>query len=381
MRNITLNKINAKKLGLLSAEEVIKTGGDEDIAFNPVSGATRTVADLKEREELGRSNYYKLARPADRGYEKFKALLRARAEKKEASEALRLAEAEYDRLATAMQNESVAGLRTRFVVLHHRTRGHVMEPESVELLNGCSLLDFGRRHDSLWISLIESPSLLHRNEYDGQFRTTDISHDYKHNGYDTCEPVEKTGYRSGEKFLESCSEVKVMGGVRQSVPLPTPEQKEAAEKDRTRRAAEERLAAEAKLEEAKNDGTRTSVFAYRGVIGILCGPKAEGVLTRPGKGGSFVTVVDAAYVDISSEALGLLRRVRRGSDSLGDIDVFKSDNGVVFGWMGGAQRLIEPAYSEGSREFNPSLLAPKRNVLVPDDFKTAVDGAKNKEKV
>jgi hypothetical protein len=73
-------------------------------------------------------------------------------------------------------------------------------------------------------------------------------------------------------------------------------------------------------------------------------------LDKPGNLGQII-MDSAKNVGISEQALALLKTVRRGSDSLGDIDWFKSGDKAVFGWLGGPYRIADPKVIEGSREY------------------------------
>jgi len=118
---------------------------------------------------------------------------------------------------------------------------------------------------------------------------------------------------------------------------------------------------------------RTSVFTYKGYIGIESDVKAEGLLNDPSQPGQLGFVVDANSVDIQPEALELLKAIKKGRDSLGDVDVFSAGDKVIFGWLGGPLRLIDPKNTTGSRDYNPSLLKSNSDVKTPEDFIKAVD--------
>lgn len=118
---------------------------------------------------------------------------------------------------------------------------------------------------------------------------------------------------------------------------------------------------------------RTSVFTYKGYIGIESDVKAEGLLNSPTQPGQLGFVVDANSVDIQPEALELLKTIKKGSDSLGDVDVFSAGDKIVFSWLGGPLRLIDPKKITGSRDYNPSLLKSNVEVKPTEEFIKAVD--------
>jgi hypothetical protein len=104
------------------------------------------------------------------------------------------------------------------------------------------------------------------------------------------------------------------------------------------------------------------------MIGILSAPDAEGMIAKP-EGGNFGCVVDGSQVEISEETLQLLKNIPKGHDSLGEIDVFKADDGrVIFGWIGGYMTAFPARNAEASREYDPKLLTATAGVVAPQDF-------------
>ncbi len=119
--------------------------------------------------------------------------------------------------------------------------------------------------------------------------------------------------------------------------------------------------------------TKTKIFAYKGYVGIQSTPDAEGMIAKP-EGGNFGCVVDADKAEISTEALELLKKVKRGRSSLGDIDVFQADDKmIILGWIGGYLNAFKPSDVEGSREYKPELLKATEDVEIPVEFKTYID--------
>jgi hypothetical protein len=120
---------------------------------------------------------------------------------------------------------------------------------------------------------------------------------------------------------------------------------------------------------------RTKVFSYKGVVGIKSDVKADGLLNDPKKSGQLGFVVDASCVDISSEALVLLKTVPKSSDDIGEVDVFQaSDKKVVFSWLGGPWKSFRPEDVSSSGTYDPSLLRASVEVVeIPQDFIDYVD--------
>lgn len=119
---------------------------------------------------------------------------------------------------------------------------------------------------------------------------------------------------------------------------------------------------------------RTQVFAHKGVIGIKSSPTAEGLLNDPTKPGQLGFVCDAAFVDISPEALELLKKVPKSGDDIGDVDVFNTNDGkVIFSWLGGPLTSIDVKNASGSSTYDASLLKACDSVQVDPEFMTLVD--------
>ena len=120
---------------------------------------------------------------------------------------------------------------------------------------------------------------------------------------------------------------------------------------------------------------RTQVFAYKGVVGIKSDFKAEGLLNKPDQPGQLGFVVDASFVDISPEALKLLKKVPRSGDDIGDVDVFKTNGKmVVFAWMGGPMKAFKPEDGvSGSSSYDASLLKANPSVVADPEFMKFID--------
>ncbi len=118
---------------------------------------------------------------------------------------------------------------------------------------------------------------------------------------------------------------------------------------------------------------RTKIFAYKGYVGILSGPDAEHMVAKPGNG-NLGCVFKAQGVDVSPEALTLLKSVGRGSGGLGEVDIFQAGDKVIIGWLGGYLKAFKPSEIEMSRDYNPGLLSSTEGVEVPEEFKKFIDG-------
>lgn len=118
---------------------------------------------------------------------------------------------------------------------------------------------------------------------------------------------------------------------------------------------------------------RTQVFTHKGYVGIMSDVQAEGLLNNPSQPGELGFVVDASFVDIQPEALELLKEIKKGRDSIGDVDVFQAGDKVIFGWLGGPLCLLDPKKASGSRDYNTSLLKSNPDVKPPQDFIDVVE--------
>lgn len=127
-----------------------------------------------------------------------------------------------------------------------------------------------------------------------------------------------------------------------------------------------------KKESKSKVDTTTIVFSYKGVVGIKSHDKSNALIAKPG-GGNLGCVCDASKIKISKEALELLKTISRGHDGLGDIDVFKAGDKVIFGWLGGYLKAFKPNQIEASRDYNPKLLSASEEVEIPEEFKKFVD--------
>ena len=118
---------------------------------------------------------------------------------------------------------------------------------------------------------------------------------------------------------------------------------------------------------------KTTIFAYKGIIGIQSSPDAEGLIAKPGNG-NLGCVIDAASVEIQKEALDLLLKIRKGHDDLGDFDVFQADDKkIIISWLGGYLKVFIPNKTETSRDYNPKLLVATDGVVAPKEFIDYID--------
>lgn len=116
-----------------------------------------------------------------------------------------------------------------------------------------------------------------------------------------------------------------------------------------------------------------SVHTYKGYL-VISGPidleHKDWVPAGDGRIGC-VLLQSGKHLEISEEALAVLRKVRRTHDAIGDVDWFGSDNdGLVFSWLGGPRTLkgigdIESGKLTGSRDFQ--VPGPEHYILVENN--------------
>ncbi len=122
---------------------------------------------------------------------------------------------------------------------------------------------------------------------------------------------------------------------------------------------------------------KVTVFAYKGIIGIKSSHDCEGIIAHP-VGSNLGVVCEADKVLFSPEAVELLKTIKKGNGSIGDIDIFQSDTGPVFCWLGSYLKVIIPSEVEGSRTYDPSLINSSEGIEVPENFiKFAEDKLQN----
>jgi hypothetical protein len=121
---------------------------------------------------------------------------------------------------------------------------------------------------------------------------------------------------------------------------------------------------------------RTQVFSYKGWVGIQSDVTAEGLLNKPLDKGQLGFVIDAAFVDISPEALDLLKQVKKSGDCIGDVDIIKSRDKVLFLWLGSPLKMFKPEQVTGSKEYDASLITETKETVVDPAFIKVVDEIK-----
>lgn len=117
---------------------------------------------------------------------------------------------------------------------------------------------------------------------------------------------------------------------------------------------------------------KAQLHEYRGWVAIVGDKKLDGLLNDPTAPGQLGFVLDAKEVEASEEALEVLRKVKRSGDDIGEVDVYRQDNGkVILSWLGGPRRPINPEIHTGSNSYDATLLDGVVTIIPnspPDDF-------------
>lgn len=113
---------------------------------------------------------------------------------------------------------------------------------------------------------------------------------------------------------------------------------------------------------------KTRIFEYKGYVGIDGGTK---LINDPNDVSQLGCIVDLNEVEISKEALAILKSLPKGHDDLGDIMCF----GKTFAWLGGIRKVIRPDIPlEGDSDYTPSLLEKYVTDVEPtEEFKKFID--------
>jgi hypothetical protein len=114
---------------------------------------------------------------------------------------------------------------------------------------------------------------------------------------------------------------------------------------------------------------KTQVFVYGGYLGVSSHPETEGLVAATGLG----IVINSQGLEISQEAIDVLRKARKAGGSYAPLQVFAGpDKSVIFGWEGSWKSIFPIDEVQLGRDDDPSLLQPSE-VEVPQDFRDFVD--------
>lgn len=122
---------------------------------------------------------------------------------------------------------------------------------------------------------------------------------------------------------------------------------------------------------------RTQIFVYKGLLCINSEPGADGMIASPATSpGNIGCTVEADKIDVSPEALTVLKGLRKVGGSFASIMCWGVNDGKsYFGWLGGFKQVIDPKDLEGDRDYKPSLLTPTE-FEIPKEFSDFIDHGK-----
>lgn len=141
--------------------------------------------------------------------------------------------------------------------------------------------------------------------------------------------------------------------------------KKATKAVKTKTPAKKATKAKKEKPPVVNTKPRTQVFSYDRFVGIQSSTEVQGLLNDPFKEGQMGFVLNASAVDISQEALDLLKKVKKSGDCIGDIDIFAAGDEACFCWLGGTKKVIDTENPDisGSRDYDASLLDGRVNIV------------------
>lgn len=124
--------------------------------------------------------------------------------------------------------------------------------------------------------------------------------------------------------------------------------------------------------------TYAKVTAYKGflVAELQVTKSTENEVTTSLDTSSMGQVIhDSLNVEMSEAALALIKTIKRGSDSIGDIDCWECNDGkYAFAWFGGPNAIFKPDVITTSRQFALGEFNMVENEA-PDGAKAAIDAS------
>jgi hypothetical protein len=109
------------------------------------------------------------------------------------------------------------------------------------------------------------------------------------------------------------------------------------------------------------------VTTYENYLIIESDPETMNEDWVPYGGSKFgcVIVNTNEHLGISSDALEILKKVKRSSDAIGDVDAWKTSDGIdCFSWIGPCKHIIPIDSLEGSRDYDISTIS---YIDIPND--------------
>lgn len=357
-----MNPVRAKKIGAIYYKDIKSKLSPGDMVVNASTGEViKFPADKKQFDKFcGKlySGYFVKVKPTAE-------LKKALATEKRLVEL----EAERDKLydiQDKLRDKAIMmvtkGAKEVICLFIHAGAKEVLQPEKViKAIGKDKLLSLGRRythHDSysLWIALIETDGFNDREKY------------YALDGRNYTKKLNTTGYKPDDSFLKDTGLIVFHNGKKLKTPLDTDairnaERKKAEAKERREEAKKWKNIKT--YDDKKEKPTKTKIFAYKGILGMISAPGCPGIIAAPGKGGSLGIVIEAKHCDITPEAKAMFGHARRESGSFAGIQLTGGDNPCI-GWIGGYNLACKQIEIEIGRDCDKSTLDKMNLVEVPD---------------
>jgi hypothetical protein len=222
-QDIRMNQENAKKIGAFPHKDIIKHAKPGDFLVDVGSGRVILLKDKNAIDEMvkgyaWRGTYYKTISREDKdNYIICQRVYRTQLDIEQTEESLRRLEVLNKAQRADMQFIVMAGVKSLIVLFFNRDTDYDMSAKEVWLREGDKLVNFGRRYnnnnESLWVALVEVEGLLSKNVQ--ALYTKGRWDKLESNGKSKASNTSKlsdTGFKSGDKFVEGCSLVKVNNG-------------------------------------------------------------------------------------------------------------------------------------------------------------------------
>lgn len=114
---------------------------------------------------------------------------------------------------------------------------------------------------------------------------------------------------------------------------------------------------------------KVRVTAYKDFLVIETeNPEAKADYWVPrGDGRIGCIIMGQERLEVSEEALALLRNIKKSRDAIGDVMWWKAGDKVCFGWFGAPRWILRPAHCEGDRDY-----AAREHVVIPNSVPEVV---------
>lgn len=121
---------------------------------------------------------------------------------------------------------------------------------------------------------------------------------------------------------------------------------------------------------------RVQIFAYKGYVGISGDMFSPGILSDREFVQNMGIIADLNEVQVSPEAIELLKTIKVNEHEVGDVDVLPTfdGDGAIIAIQGGYDRVIVPSEAECGTDTNWDLLKPyDGEIQIPEMFRDLVE--------